>query len=276
MTSNTPAGRLPLLPEYANVVVKPRARDYLVDGVKYQRVTTALSIINKPALIPWAKRVALAKVSDVLLAPDVQSELVTAIEETPAAYEAFVERIIERAAKAPDEARDERGASGTETHRLIQECVGLTDVSEYLKLVGDEHRPAVWEALNFLADFDIDVCDTERVVWEPSTQVAGTIDGVGFRNGRLVIWDWKTGAGIYWEAALQLGAYAHLLTNLTGRAVEEAYAVKLPRAGDEGGYEARRLTAGGLAKAWEHYYSTLVVNRGSKLDWWEESNDGTN
>ena len=263
---------LPVLTEYANVVVKPRARDYLVDGVAYARVTTALGIINKPALVPWATKLALTKVSDVLLDPAVRAELVTAVEETPEAYEGFVQRVIDRASKAPNEARDSRGAGGTETHRIIHEIIPLSpdDQVEYLKSVDEACRPAVWEALNFLTDYDIEVVDTERVVWLPELKVAGTIDGVGIRNGKIVIWDWKTSAGVYWETALQLGAYAKLLNKLTGRLVDSAFAVRLPRHADDAGYEAKLISADSLRLAWEAYLSALRLKESSRENWWEE------
>ena len=39
---------LELLPQYQNVQVVPRARDYLVDGQRYQRVTTGLGSSTSP------------------------------------------------------------------------------------------------------------------------------------------------------------------------------------------------------------------------------------
>ena len=264
---------LPVLPEYAGVVVEPRARDYLVDGVRYARVTTALGIINKPALVPWAAKMALVKVREVLVNPDVCRELALALEETPESYDEFVDLLIERAAKAPNEARDERGAGGTETHRIIQEIIALSapDQVEYLKSVDEAYRPAVWEALNFLTDYDIEVIDTERVVWLPELKVAGTIDGIGMRNGKVVIWDWKTSASVYWETALQLGAYSHLLTKLTGEVVYEAFAVRLPRAGDMGGAEVKRLSTAGVHLAWDAYLSSLYLKQASGETWWEDT-----
>ena len=266
---------LPVLPEYANVVVKPRARDYLVGGVAYARVTTALGIINKPALVPWAARTALAKVREVLVNPDVYRELARALEETPESYEEFVDLLIDRAAKAPNEARDARGEAGTEVHSLISEVVALDDIDRSAFLMGSDAPPAVWEALRFLSDYGIKVIDTERVVWLPDLKVAGTIDGIGMRNGHVVIWDWKTSASVYWETALQLGAYAKLLTRLTGVGVAAAFAVRLPRPGDGAGYEAKELSADSLRLAWEAYLSALRLKEYSREEWWEDKEGNT-
>ena len=266
------ANSLRVLPEYANVVVKPRARDYLVDGVSHARVTTALGIINKPALVPWAAKMALAKVREVLVNPDVCRELALALEETPESYDEFVDLLIDRAAKAPNEARDERGAAGTETHALIHEALvlGGADQHNFLMTLDSSQRLAVYEACNFLTDYDIKVIDTERVVWLPDLKVAGTIDGIGMRNGKVVIWDWKTSAGLYWETALQLGAYAHLLSKLTDAFVYEAFAVRLPRVGDTGGYEAKTLSWETLRSAWGAYLSAFDLKHASNKAWWED------
>lgn len=255
---------LPLLPQYVGVVVRPRTRDYLVDGVKYPRVTSALSIINKPALIPWAKQMALAKVEEVLLDTAVRSELVLTIEETPDNYGEFVRRVIERASKFPDKVRDDRAESGTNIHREIHEWsrnpVALAEIAPA--------RVALRAAIRFLTSYNIEVCDSERVVWSPESGVAGTIDGVGFQNGSVVIWDWKTSAAIYWETALQLSAYAHLLTEITGVAVRSAYAVRLSRPGEPEGYECKMLDHTALSLGWTAYQSAYTLKTASKLAWW--------
>ena len=149
------------------------------------------------------------------------------------------------------------------------------DQVEYLKSVDDAYRPAVWEALNFLTDYDIEVIDTERVVWLPDLKVAGTIDGVGMRNGKIVIWDWKTSASVYWETALQLGAYAHLLSKLTDAFVHEAFAVRLPRAGDIGLYDAKVISWEGLRSAWGAYLSAFDLKHASGKPWWEDKEGNT-
>ena len=267
--------RLSVLPEYTGVVVKPRARDYLVDGVAYARVTTALGIINKPALVPWAAKMALQKVREVLVNPDVCRELALALEETPESYDEFVDLLIERASKAPNEARDARGEAGTEVHALIHEVLALDDIDRAAFLNGSDAPLAVSEALRFLSDYDIEVVDTERVVWLPDLKVAGTIDGVGIRNGDIVIWDWKTSAGLYWETALQLGAYAQLLSKLTGEFVYKAFAVRLPRSGDTGGYEVKTLSWEALRSGWRAYLSAFDLKHASGKPWWEDKEGNT-
>ena len=254
---------LSVLPEFSWVVVKPRARDYLVDGVRYQRVTTALGIINKPALIPWAKRTTLAKVGETLLDPVVRGELLVALEESPGEYEGFVERLLTRAGKATDEVRDESAGRGTAIHALVQEALFSPESAE--------EEPAIHSARAFITEYGITVCDLERVVWDDFHAIAGTIDGVGWRGDKLVIWDWKTGSHLYWEAALQLAAYAFCLERLTGVEVHEAFGVRLPQEG--GAPEVKRGGRVELLAAMLPYFAALSLYRAGSDKLWSEEEE---
>lgn len=268
-------GELKFLPQYQNVVVTPRARDYLVAGKRYQRVTTALGVINKPALIPWAKRVTLENVAATLLNPTVKSELLLSLEESPGGYEAFVERLITRAGKASGEERDQKAGRGTDLHQAIQDSFQATNLDDSLSLLDKDSTLAVRAAHTFLQAYGIAPCASELVVWNEDLQIAGTIDGVGWCGGKLVIWDWKTGAHLYWETALQLAAYAICLSVLTGVEVDAAYAVRLPSppacALD---YEVKKLDRLGFGSAWLAYRQALGLYRAqSKELWVEEGNE---
>mgnify|MGYP000073141250 CR=1 FL=1 len=141
---------LTLLPEYQGIEIVARARDYLIAGERYQRVTTALGIINKPALIGWAKTVALAKIRDVLLNEDVRNEIARmGFTETHDAigdddYSEWVDRLIQTASDRPDEVRDERAALGTEAHALVRDASLLitpADHASFREMVTPEQLP---------------------------------------------------------------------------------------------------------------------------------------
>ena len=55
-----------LLPQYRDVVIEQRSRDYLVDGQSYRRVSSVLGVINKPALVGWARNTTLERVEETL------------------------------------------------------------------------------------------------------------------------------------------------------------------------------------------------------------------
>lgn len=297
---------LELLPQFRKVAVKQRARDYLVDGARYQRVTTALGIINKPALIGWAKGVTLNAVEAILRNPETVSnlELVTS-EGSKEEYSSWVERLIRAARDDSNKKRNEAADLGTQAHGWIESHLKHPD-DEVRKQVPDELLPAFDGALRFLADYQIELIATEQVVWDSDLQIAGTFDGAGYRTTKcigclgsgvvecqcvfdstphdvdkcpdcqgtgearkLVIFDWKRSKGIYWEYALQLGAYAHCLTNVSGLVPAEAFAVRLPRIGDDFEYEVKQVA--NIAAATTAYLDTLALHRASKIDWWEDS-----
>jgi len=257
---------LKLLPYCRDVTVeKPGSRKglahwYAINGVKYDRVTSALGIINKPALIPWAKKLALGKVREVLLDPVVADELamISAYvgEGQNPEYAAWVDRLIDTASKRPDEVKEEAADRGTGLHQEIE------------RYLTSEDRPAAEgvtaQAVRFLSDWDITIAQSEMTVWSDDLQVAGTCDGVGWnKDGELIIWDWKTGSGPWWEMALQLGAYSEMLRLLTGYRPVSAYVVKLTAEA----YAVHRVT--NLKNAWREYERAVRLNNASKLDWWE-------
>ena len=262
------------LPQFQTTTVQQRPHDYLVNGERYQRVTTALGVINKPALIPWTKRLVLDTVRRVLRDPAVASELgeVLALqgEGTTDRYDEWVDRLIASAGARPDAVRTERAALGTEVHSIIADAlVAASDnLDAYMPFVPEEQQPAVRGALAFLDDHHILVAETELAVWSDELRVAGTIDGVGWCDDNLVIWDWKRSAGLYWETALQLSAYALFLTWLTGKPVQRAWAVKLPRGPVPAGkplYETRLLCH--PLEAFAAYKAALILQRASNVAW---------
>ena len=261
---------LELLPQFREVTVeKPGSRKglahhYAIDGVKYNRVTSALGIISKPALVPWAKKLALGKAREVLLDPEVMRGLAaTAAEwsELPmdgsSDYEGFVDRLIDIASKRPDEVKEVAAERGTGFHQEIEEISAIGDHGSHISAVASH-------AVEFLRDWEITIGASEITVWSDDLQVAGTCDGVGWnKSGDLILWDWKTGSGPWWEMALQLGAYSEMLRLVTGRWPVSAYVVKLT----EEAYEVHRVA--NLETAWLEYERTVALQRASKLTWWE-------
>ncbi len=252
---------LRLLSQYEDVEIKQRARDYLVDGVSYRRVSTALGIIGKPALVGWAKRTTLERVEERLLHPEVMDGLRTLSTEPGATadedYLGLVERLIADAKRAADDHRDAAAERGTSIHE---------EISERLSLPWEQRsaRPEVNHALDFIADNSFEVEASEVALWDSDLQIAGTCDVVARDEaGRRVIWDWKTGSGPWWEMALQLGAYAGMVGRLTGEHPEEAYVVKLT----PDGCTKHRVT--NLAAAWVSFVDATYLHRASRQEWWE-------
>ena len=68
-------------------------------------------------------------------------------------------------------------------------------------------KGAIESFLQFEEEWNLEYIDTERIIYDPLTNVAGTLDIVAKSNKGLLITDIKTGGGIYPEMHLQIAAY---------------------------------------------------------------------
>jgi len=202
-----------LLPQYQNTVVKSGRSWYDVDGVRHTRVTTALNVISKPALVPWAIRETTNKMRAVM-----EASVNTTIDPV------WIEEALKAAKEYPNEARDSAAAKGTAIHEAIYNWETMGErpsdpVENQAVQAYDEWRTQV----------PMEVVASELTVWSPSDQYAGTIDQV-CRNsaGHWSVIDFKTG-GAYPEAALQVAAYSNALEELTGIPVDDAWILRIPR-----------------------------------------------
>ena len=274
--------KLKLPPKYQDTVVQrpgehlykngnPNTTCYMIDGVKHRRVTTVLEkTIPKPALIPWAKEVALAKVQKTLLDPTVITDLPDVMLYGDS-YQAWATNLINVARNRPDEVKDEAANWGTRAHHTIEQYIlaGLNNLIVYD--VPDEFAPVIKSFEEFTASHNIEWLATEMVVWDSDLAVAGTVDAIGRSPNGWVICDWKTSKGHYPEMALQLSAYAAMFTQLTGNPVAEGYVVRFPREqpeADNPTFDARKVAD--LDQGWRLYQN--LVSQATYLDSnpWEE------
>ena len=202
-----------LLPQYKNSVVKSGRSWYEVDGVRHVRVTTALNVISKPALVPWAIRETTNKMRAVM-----EASVNTTIDPV------WIEEALQAAKEYPDEARDAAAAKGTAIHEAIYNWETMGE-----RPSDPVENQAVQAYDAWRMTVAMEVVASELTVWSPSDQYAGTIDQV-CRNaaGHCSLIDFKTG-GAYPEAALQVAAYANALEELTGIPVDDAWILRIPR-----------------------------------------------
>ena len=267
-----------LLPEYQDANIEKRARDYKINGERYQRVTTALGIINKPALVGWATKTALNGVRESLLDYSVNSPMVSALHhdeglaqnvEGTSEYSRSIDGIIDHTRTRLAATKNDAADLGTATHGFVERIINEgPQVREEVPL---ELLPAVDGAVAYLNDYNITVIATEQTVWHPQLKVAGTFDGLGYMGDKLVLFDWKRARGIYWEYALQLGAYAELLKKLTGKAPDEAHVVRLLQEPAEDGaplYEVQVVAD--LKDALKGYMTALRLYRSQSNKWFRQ------
>ena len=240
-----------LLPEYKNSVVKSGRSWYDVDGVRHVRVTTALNVISKPALVLWAIRETTNKMRAVM-----EASVNTTIDPV------WIEEALQQAKNYPDEARDAAAAKGTAIHEAIYNW----------ETIGERPNDAV--ANQAVQAYDawrttvaMEVVASELTVWSPSDKYAGTIDQVCRNsNGHWSVIDFKTG-GAYPEAALQVAAYANALEELTGIPVDDAWILRIPRDQPEDGspqFFTKYMNCDHIQSNFEAFRNALYLQRALK------------
>lgn len=173
-------------------------RFYQIDGVLYISVTSVLGVVGKPELVRWAKSVALEAVAAELAG----RETITPTD---------LAQAIERARGEPERIRDEAAQRGSARHRIVARALASREGVE-------------WSVLRALA---LTPCATEYTVLSRQHGFAGTCDLVAeTADGCFAVVDWKSG-GVWPEHALQVGAYALAIQEMTGRAVTHGFVVGL-------------------------------------------------
>ena len=205
----------------------PGGRHYQVEGIDelFPSVTNVLGVINKPALAPWARNAALESVQTALLARAGMTESITT---------QWVANVIDQARQTPDSKRDQAAGFGTQAHELIDHIIQGLEPE-----VPPELEAVVNNFLAWRASSGMDIRLTEAMVYSEKYRYAGSADAIAYRDGKLIVLDWKTGNGIYPEYGLQVAAYAKALEEMTGEPVGEAWTVRLGRIAPD--FESQRV-----------------------------------
>jgi len=195
----------------------PESNYYLINGVKYWRVTRIKSIINKPGLNTWRARSDYNKTQQYL---------------------------------------KERADFGSKAHKLFElKCLGKTVNADNYEEQELKDDLAIFDTV--LDKCKLKAILTEQHLWDEFEingeiiRVAGTADYIGkytsyqeflptvgrgknktsvdakFTKESFVIGDWKTSPGIYGDFWLQLATYAIMYEHLTGIKVDGAFILQM-------------------------------------------------
>ena len=158
----------------------------------YPGVTSVLRVLDKPALIPWAKReVARCAVDNY----DFVADLIK--RGGPKAAAEWLSRI-------PDYQRDNAADLGSAVHRLAEDHSRQREIT-----VTEEQAPFIAAYRRFLDDYRPDFKSLERMVFSETHGYGGTFDWIAKIDGQLTLGDTKTSKAVYPETALQLAALGH-------------------------------------------------------------------
>lgn len=164
-------------------------RHYIFNEEELPGVTTLLGFREKPFLVPWSAKVT----------AEVAWELKT--DDRP--QKAWIDECKKRSQIQ----RSSAAEFGRQAHEYLQHIFGDTELK--VKDLPEEYRPYVRAAKSFIKGSSDQVVATELAVLNSEIGYAGTLDALIQRpNGKTWILDWKTGARVYQDFAVQLLAYA--------------------------------------------------------------------
>lgn len=209
-------------PRYrVELVVEGRSHLYDVyadDGtVRFPGVTGFLGIISKPALVPWAKREALALV---------ESALVKRLDGKRCAQvvlnKSWIDNVLTDAKKRPDQLKDEAADLGTRAHAFIDKIIHGCEPDA----IPPEIEAPVKAFKDWWKGSGIELVLGDTKVASRTHGYGGSLDALGRRDGKFIILDWKTSSGVYAEYALQVAAYAQAFTETFGLPCRDAIIVR--------------------------------------------------
>ena len=187
----------------------------------YPSVTSILGMLDKSALVPWAIRTSLDVVKSELtsqvemgcadLIPQSSLSGAPPQSDNPSTW---IQRLIDKAAAAPDAAKSTAASFGTKAHEAIDAIIkGEPSPFE----ADSDVAPVVEGFRRWYAGSGIVLCPAgDTAVYSRTYRYAGAADCLGYRpsTGALVVLDFKTSNRIQGSYALQLAAYAHAVREM--------------------------------------------------------------
>ena len=195
----------------------------------YHGSTTILSVLDKPALIPWAVKQGVEYVRK-----ETEGKPVISGEE--------LGEILDNAKTKWREVRDLTAKIGTAVHHiaeayakhlngkiteevynaLFQEELGSVEQeADKNKILGGATAFSKW-----LEELDVKILDTEVLVANKDLKHATMIDAIIQEEGKIGIIDYKTSNGVYLDHALQIASGNLAYEKTTGKTVDFHYVVQ--------------------------------------------------
>ena len=197
---------------------------YKIDGKIVPGCTTALGVLNKPALIGWAVKVTKQGLDHKLIA--------------------------QHAADI-----------GSLTHSMCEEELGGSvevDFTNFNQKAINEARLCFQKFMKWKQDKDILVLALEKQLVSEKYQFGGTLDlFCTINNEGPFLIDFKTSSGM-WEFEYQMAAYRQLLIENEFKVPTHCGVLRLPK-GEEESFEEKYYTKAQLDKGWEVFKHCLEI-----------------
>jgi len=236
---------LSLLPEFAGLEVTNRKDDVWSEKTQmferyYQigdmpampSVTTVLDMIGKPGLRDWKMNKAWEHAYNVAIAEPWPQCPESEVKRPKTSWRARLDALKRESKAAGPVIMDIARKIGEDAHATIAaELQGELYTFRYADEFDEKAMAQLQQAVHsyrvWREEADILPLWTEQTVWSVEHHYAGSPDLVGAEGDKVVLFDWKTGAGIYPEHGAQVAAYANAIEELTGTKVDECRVVHL-------------------------------------------------
>lgn len=215
---------------------KKHAYEYKKDGEwkPMTGVTTILNVIAKPALIPWAARMA-------------TSHIKKNGEKAEEGYIKATEALLKEAKNAHRRSKDDAADIGTVVHDAIEHAVkdaieadrrGLDPMYDYAVNTTDLDEKDKEKVEKMLSNFndwvinnDIKFLASEQRLFSTDMWVAGTVDLVFEKDCKKFVGDIKTGKAIYPTYFYQMAGY-ELMLEERGHDFDGVAVIRVGKRGD--------------------------------------------
>lgn len=158
---------------------------------KIVSVTTALSIIAKPALVNWAANTAVEYIS-------------TQIEPGKSYDEMQLAKIWEGGKKAHYQKKIDAAMKGTFVHQYVEDFIKGKNPG---MPVNPEIQKSVIQFLSWVKEHNVKFLASEQTIFSKKYRYTGKLDFICMVDGKMYLGDLKTSKAIYAEYFVQTSAY---------------------------------------------------------------------
>ncbi len=229
-------------------------------GDPWPSVTSALSVIAKPALIGWSAKVereaAIHAALELLTRPGRSLDRENF-------FTAFESQL--RMTKAAQRAKEEAAEIGKRLHALVEADLkaemGLGQAVN-VDALPDAIETSFLHWLEWRRQHRVKPLVMERIVYSKTHRYAGTMDLVAEVDGARTVIDLKTSRAVYAEMPLQVTAYRNAWTEM-GHETDGGLVLRLPKILTDPDFEAVPVTDPALL---EVFLTALRL-----FNWWKEA-----
>lgn len=175
----------------------PNSHQYKYNGKNVLSVTAITSLVDKSrVLIPWAVRCCTEYLTDLL---DRNLEITLAE--------------LEEASKQHTVKKEEAASLGSAVHDWCENWIKCQiDGTPKPEMPTDPNIiNGITAFLKWIQDNDVKFESVEQLVYNPTHDYGGRMDGLAIVNGKRTVIDFKTSKGVYSEMFLQVAAYRECL-----------------------------------------------------------------